>query len=100
MIAGNWFFTPHAVRRFQAYYGGMAYNVALGVLIRLSHNATLVGLHPSRQHPARKAELWMVLEPLAVRFVVMPAGLNWRQPQVVTVLPPRARDGKRRTADR
>ena len=79
MIAGKWFITPHAVKRYQRRCNGHSkYENALGELIRLSEQAHYV----KDKHPG--IELWRTGKPHRLRMIVSTRreGL----PQLITVL--------------
>lgn len=79
MIAGRWFITPHAIRRYQCRYrGNIRYNQALSELIKLSEVAHFVKTINSG------VELWRTGKPHRMRMIVstrLPG-----QGQLVTVL--------------
>lgn len=79
MIAGRWFITPHAVRRFiERYCPTLTYEQALGHLVE----AALVA-HRDGLYKGGPAEIWRV-GPLSM--VVGPPRGEWVAPQLITVL--------------
>ena len=80
MIAGRWFITPHAVRRYQrrGAAGTKQYKSALAELVRLSKQAHFVKeIKPG-------IELWRAGKPMRWRFIVsnrLPG-----RPQLITAL--------------
>lgn len=82
MIAGRWFITPHAVRRFiERYCPTLTYEQALGHLVE----AALVA-HRDGLYKGGPAEIWRV-GPLSM--VVGPPRGEWVAPQLITVLRPK-----------
>lgn len=79
MIAGRWFITPHAVKRYQRRCGGPPrYEDALSELIKLSDEAHFV------KDKDLGIELWRTGKPLRMRMYVSIRGEGL--PQLVTVL--------------
>lgn len=78
-VAGAFFITPHAVKRYQERCCGVCdYNVALGELIKITSSAHFV------KKTNDDFEVWRTGKPLRMRFIV--SRKNRGLPQVVTVL--------------
>jgi hypothetical protein len=80
-VAGRWFVTPHAVKRYRERVDrGVTYEVALARLVEMSEVAHRVSVRPDG------VEVWRVGRRFGrVRFCVQPAGEGL--PQLLTVLP-------------